>query len=129
MRSGSYHLAEHSPIPRNPATRPTFGLFALRMRGLGYSNESSFFLAIQFITAVGSTLKLCVREMKRTIGPLDKRKKVTRCQSCAKRRIKVRHINPFDQEFQSSLSYLNSVKEVIPASTASEQGRRVNCKG
>jgi len=29
------------------------------------------------------------KRMKRAVGPLDKRKRVTRCQSCVKRRIKV----------------------------------------
>lgn len=48
----------------------------------------------------------------RAVGPLDKRKTVTRCQACAKRRIKVGSLIPFHFSSRKIDNIcINSVKE------------------
>lgn len=77
------------------------------------------------------TAELCVRLGKmtrRTIGPLDKRKNTTRCQSCANRRVKVR--NQYSASMRLvKLTDINSVKGVNPAKDASGQIRVVSRSG
>lgn len=58
--------------------------------------------------------------MKRAVGPLDKRKRVTRCQACAKRQIKVRSLMQTVDQFNSIVnnSVINSAKAAFHVNTA-----------
>lgn len=56
--------------------------------------------------------------MKRAVGSFDKRKRVSRCQACAKRRIKVGSLIPFHLYRRINNMSFKSVKEVFLANIA-----------
>lgn len=67
---------------------------------------------------------------RRTLGPLDKRKKTTRCQPCANRRVKVWASSTLSQWDEISQTYtIYSATEVTPAKDAYGQRKFVRHSG
>ncbi|KAI1071473.1 hypothetical protein LB507_005479, partial [Fusarium sp. FIESC RH6] len=75
-------------------------------------NNSTFFTWSFVMNKVNVRPKM---SSKRSVGPLDKRKKLTRCQSCAKRRIKCQGGSPCEYCIRTSKTCLPPDQPVVKA--------------